>query len=63
MSPHFRGPRRFRKSSIASASKHKGLLIGINYTSPTDDNELGYRQLKGPINDAKEVKKALIGGV
>jgi len=62
MSPHFKGPRRFCKSSTASAPKHKALLIGINYTSHADDNEQGYRQLQGPINDAKEVKEALIGG-
>ncbi|KAH9059176.1 caspase domain-containing protein [Lactarius vividus] len=61
MSPHFKGPRRFRKSSTASTPKHMALLIGINYTSTTDENEQGFRQLKGPINDAKEVKKALIG--
>ncbi|KAH8989874.1 caspase domain-containing protein [Lactarius hatsudake] len=61
MSPHFKGPRRFRKSSVASAPKHKALLIGINYTSATDENEQAFRQLQGPINDAKEVKTALIG--
>ncbi|KAF8258293.1 caspase domain-containing protein [Lactarius quietus] len=54
------GPHRFYKSSGASAPRHKALLIGINYTSSTDDNEQGYRQLKGPVNDAKEVKEALI---
>ncbi|KAI9431481.1 hypothetical protein H4582DRAFT_2132908 [Lactarius indigo] len=32
-----------------------------NYASPTDDNEQGYRQFKGPINDAQEVKKASTG--
>ena len=63
MSPHFKGPRRFRKSSTASAPKYKALLIGINYTSPADDIEQGYRQLKGPVNDAKEVKQALIGEI
>lgn len=60
MSPHFRGPHRFRKASTAPTPKHKALLIGINYTTPIDDNGQGYRPLKGPINDAKEVKKALI---
>jgi len=60
MLSHFRGPHRFCKSSGASAPRHKALLIGINYTSSTDDNEHGYRQLKGPVNDAKEVKEALI---
>ena len=57
--PYFKGPRRFCKSSTA---KYKALLIGINYTSSTDDHEQGYRQLQGPVNDAKDVKKALIGG-
>ncbi|KAI9438829.1 hypothetical protein H4582DRAFT_2076518 [Lactarius indigo] len=32
-----------------------------NYASPTDDNEQGYRQFKGPINDAQGAKKASIG--
>ncbi|KAI9445812.1 caspase domain-containing protein [Lactarius psammicola] len=60
MSPHFKGTRRFRKSSTSSAHKHKALLIGINYTPSADDNEQGHRQLQGPVNDAKEMKKALI---
>ena len=61
--PHFGGPRRCCKSSAASVSKHKALLIGINYTSfeSADENEHGYRPLTGPVNDAKEVKDALIG--
>ena len=63
MSPHCKAPHRFRKSSTASAPKYKALLIGINYTSPTHDNPQGYRELKGPVNDAKQVKKALIGEV
>ena len=60
--PHFGGPRRCCKSSAASVSKHKALLIGINYTSSesADENEHGYRPLTGPVNDAKEVKDALI---
>jgi hypothetical protein len=62
MLPHFRG-RRCCKSSTSPAPRHKALLIGINYASPAEDNEQGYRQLKGPINDAKEVKEALIGEV
>ena len=38
-------------------------MIGINYTSFAGDYEHGCRQLKGAVNDAKEVKGALIGGV
>ena len=53
----------FRKPPIANPTKYKALLIGINYTSPTDDNELGRRPLEGPVNDAKGIKKAMIGGV
>ena len=56
--PFFKS-RRFCKSSTA---KYKALLLGINYASPTDDHEQGYRPLQGPVNDAKDVKKALIGG-
>jgi hypothetical protein len=63
MSPHCREPRRFCRSSAASASKHKALLIGINYTPSADENMHGYRPLKGPVNDAKEVKDALIGEI
>jgi hypothetical protein len=51
------------QSPTASPPEHKALLIGINYASSVDDNDQGYRELKGPINDAKEIKKALIGGV
>ena len=47
----------------ANPTKYKALLIGINYTSPAGENEQGRRLLNGPVNDAKEVKKALIGGV
>lgn len=62
MLSHCRG-RRFCRSSTVSALRHKALLIGINYASSSDDNEQGYRPLKGPINDAKEVQEALIGEV
>ena len=57
MLPHFRA----RRCCKSPTPRHKALLIGINYASTADDNEQGYRQLKGPINDAKEVKEALIG--
>ena len=63
---HNFGARRFCKSSAPSAiSKHMALLIGINYTSSESavENEHGYRPLTGPVNDAKEVKDALIGEV
>lgn len=49
--------------SAASTLRHRALLIGINYASPSNNNEQGYRPLKSPINDAKGVKKALIGEV
>ncbi|KAH9160138.1 caspase domain-containing protein [Lactarius sanguifluus] len=38
----------------------KALLIGINYMSPAGDNEQRGDKLDGPVNDAKEMKKALI---
>lgn len=50
----------FRRPHTADPPKYKALLIGINYTSPARDNEQGRPQLKGPINDAKEMKKVLI---
>ncbi len=49
---------RFRRSSATPVLKHKALIIGINYT---DDREHDFRPLKGPNNDAKDVKKTLIG--
>jgi hypothetical protein len=51
------------QSPTTAPPEHKALLIGINYAHPTGDNEQGYRELKGPVNDAKEMKKALIGAV
>jgi hypothetical protein len=51
------------QSPTAAPPENKALLIGINYASPPGDNEQGYRELKGPVNDAKEMKKALIGAV
>lgn len=51
------------QSPTASLPEHRALLIGINYTSFAGDYEHGCRQLKGAVNDAKEVKGALIGGV
>ena len=53
------------QSPTAGPPEHKALLIGINYASPASDNEQleDYRELKGPVNDAKEMKKALIGAV
>ncbi|KAN0136659.1 Caspase domain containing protein [Lactarius tabidus] len=49
-----------RKPTTAVPPKYKALLIGINYTSPTGDNEQGRRPLTGPVNDAKGMKKVLI---
>jgi hypothetical protein len=46
--------------SIASLPL-QALLIGINYASTASDNEHGCRELKGLANDAKEMKKTLIG--
>lgn len=53
----------FRKPPTAKPPKYKGLLIGINYTSPAGDHEQGRRPLTGPVNDAKGMKKFLIGGM
>ncbi|KAI9436822.1 caspase domain-containing protein [Lactarius psammicola] len=52
----------FRKPPTANlqAPKYKAVLIGINYTSPTGDDEKGYSSLQGPVNDAKEMNKLLI---
>ncbi|KAH9059170.1 caspase domain-containing protein [Lactarius vividus] len=47
-------------SPTASPPEHRALLIGINYASSARDEGQGYRELKGPVNDAKEMKKALI---
>ncbi|KAI0297815.1 caspase domain-containing protein [Multifurca ochricompacta] len=55
-----RGIPRFRNSPSMRPPNHQALLIGINYTSPPDDPEQGYRQLNGPVNDVKEMKKVLI---
>ncbi|KAI9436821.1 caspase domain-containing protein [Lactarius psammicola] len=44
------------QSPTVSPSEHRALLIGINY----DNNEHYSRALRGPVNDAKEMKKALI---
>ena len=51
------------QSPIVGPPEHKALLIGINYASPAGDNEQleAYGELKGPVNDAKEMKRALIG--
>lgn len=51
----------FRKPPTAIPPKYKALLIGINYKSPTGDNEQGRRPLTGPVSDAKGMKKVLIG--
>lgn len=63
MAPHFTLSRipPYCQSPTASPPEHKALLIGINYASSVGDNDQGYRELKGPVNDAKEIKKALIG--
>lgn len=49
------------QSPTTSPPEHKALLIGINYASSVNDND--YRELKGPVNDANEMKKALIGAI
>jgi hypothetical protein len=54
---------RFRRPTTANPPKYKALLIGINYTSPAGDHEQGRRPLTGPVNDAKGIKKVLIGAV
>src|SRR5258708_4885408 len=51
----------FRRHPTAKPPNYMAVLIGINYTSP--DNEKRYSKLNGPVNDAKEMKKILIGGV
>ncbi|KAI9438820.1 caspase domain-containing protein [Lactarius indigo] len=48
------------QSPTASPPENRALLIGINYASSLGDKGEGHRELKGPINDAKEMKKALI---
>jgi uncharacterized caspase-like protein len=48
-----------RKPPTAVPPKYKALLIGINYTSTTGNNEQGRRPLTGPVNDAKGMKKVL----
>ena len=53
----------FRRPPTAIPPKYKALLIGINYTSPASDPEQGRRSLTGPVNDAKGMKKVLIGEV
>ncbi|KAF8258285.1 caspase domain-containing protein [Lactarius quietus] len=45
-------------TSPPEAPEHKALLIGINYAFSVNDKD--FRELKGPVNDAKEIKKALI---
>ncbi|KAH9164043.1 peptidase C14, caspase domain-containing protein [Lactarius sanguifluus] len=47
-------------SPTASPPEHRALLIGINYVPSVSDKGQGHRELKGPVNDAKEMKKALI---
>lgn len=55
----------FRRSPDAPLPNYKALVIGINYTSSPQaggsrpgDSDL---QLKGPVNDAKAMKKTLKG--
>ncbi|KAH8989873.1 caspase domain-containing protein [Lactarius hatsudake] len=50
----------FRKFPTTDPPKYKALLIGINYMSPAGDSEQHGDKLDGPVNDAKEMKKALI---
>ncbi|KAH9038757.1 caspase domain-containing protein [Lactarius pseudohatsudake] len=50
----------FRKSPTTDPPKYRALLIGINYMSPAGDNEQRGDKLDGPVDDAKEMKKALI---
>ena len=65
MAQHFTHSRipPYCQSPTATPPEHKALLIGINYASSIVDSEQDYRELQGPINDAKEMKKALIGGI
>jgi hypothetical protein len=55
--PHFRRP------SDAPLPNYKALVIGINYTWNPDGSGPGDPdlQLKGPVNDAKAMKKTLKG--
>jgi hypothetical protein len=41
------------QSPTAHPPEHKALLTGINYAYTTD-KEQSYRELKGPVNDAKD---------
>ena len=44
---------------------YKALLLGISYSLRPDDTEPGSRltPLEGPLNDTREMKTILIGGV
>ena len=53
----------FRRSPGAPLPKCKALIIGINYMWSPDGSEPGdlRLQLKGPVNDAKDIKQMLKG--
>jgi hypothetical protein len=66
MTPIFSKPRHiphFRRSPDAPLPNYKALVIGINYTWSPDGSGPGDPdlQLKGPVNDAKAIKKTLKG--
>lgn len=50
-------------TGTVSPPDYRALLIGINYTADENTSERGYRPLQGSVEDAKEVKEVLIGGV
>jgi hypothetical protein len=54
---------RSRNSPSTRRPRHTALLIGITYTYPPEDLDYKDRPqaLKGPANDVKEFKSALIG--
>ena len=53
----------FRRSPNEPLPNYKALVIGINYMWSPDGLEPGDPdlQLKGPVNDAKDIKKTLKG--
>jgi len=66
MAPTFSKPRHiphYRRSPDAPLPNYKALLIGINYMWGPDGSGPGDPdlQLKGPVNDAKAMKKILKG--
>lgn len=65
--PMFSRPRHiiphYRRSPDAPLPNYKALVIGINYMWSPDGRASGDPdlQLKGPVNDAKAIKKTLKG--